>query len=366
MLQRLLISFLVLMGAAAPVPVASGAAPPFRSDKLEAMAEVLGKATIAALPDGESRLSWQTMPICVVKCGGTVEHIGYALFSEEQKASAGQTPCRFLERYALEADLPLPREKTLEVQLLEDGVSFPRGGGLRSLLQLSRDPGLPLRLSKLGERKYLLEWGSVAVVFPADAELLLGRSQAENERRLPGELAGAPAPVSPPLPAAGELVKRPDNILVEERGWYYLAALNANRYFVAQPDGTLLAVDTPAHPSETIANILSGLVEAGAVTLQLKRSVYGLKQDYFSVPLGCLAGYAQQFGCTVYWGVIAQDEELLEGEIVLRNEAAGFNHVLRLQVPYKVLAAKEGHIQARLTPFVPMHSLKYLFEETRQ
>lgn len=366
MFRRWLISLLVLTGAAAPVPCASGAVPPFRSDRLETMAEALGKADITALPDGVQRLSWAGAPVSVVKSGGTVEHIGYALFSEEQHKLIGLIPSRFLERYSLEADLPAQREKTVEVQLLEDGISFPHGGGLNRLLQLSREPEQPLRFSQAGGRLFLLEWGSFAMVFPADAELLLGRSQAENDRRLPEELAGAPAPEKPPLPALEELSGRPDGILVEERGWYYLPGLNANRYFAALPDGALRAIDTPAHPAETVANLLAGLVDAGTVTVQIKRSVYGMQQDYFSIPLHALAGYARQFGCTPYWGIIAMDEELVEGELILRNEAAGFNHVLRLQVPYTVLASKAGSIQARLTPFVPTHSLKYLFEETRQ
>ena len=233
-------------------------------------------------------------------------------------------------------------------------------------LQLSREPGQTIRLSQAGGRMYLLEWGGFAMVFPAEAELLLGRTQEENDRRLPEELSNAPAPEMPPLPALEELSRRQDGILTEERGWYYLPKLNANRYFVALPDGTLRAVDTPAHPAETMANILAGLVDAGTVTVHIKRGIYGLRQDYFSIPLRALAGYAQQWGCTPYWGIIAMDEELVEGELILRNEAAGFNHVLRLQVPFAVIATKEGSIQARLTPFVPTHSLKYLFEETRQ
>lgn len=366
MFRRFLITFLVLAGVTAPAHHVSGAVPPFRSDCLESMAEALGKAAIVALPDGVHRLSWAGHPVSVVKSGGTVEHIGYALLSEEQQALTGVVIGRFLERYSLEADLPLQREKTAEVQLLEDGVSFPRGGGLNSLLQLSRAPEQALRLSLAGGRMYLLEWGDFAMAFPADAEVLLGRSQTENDRRLPEELSNAPAPEMPPLPTLEELSGRQDGILVEERGWYYLPKLNANRYFVALPDGALRAVDTPAHPSETVANLLAGLVDAGAVTVQLKRGLYGLRQDYLTIPFRALAGYAQQWGCTPYWGIIAMDEELLEGELILRNEAAGFNHVLRLQVPYTVLATKEGSIQARLTPFVPTHSLKYLFEETRQ
>ncbi len=352
MLGSILISLLIL----------AGPGPAFRSDRLETMADALGRARVEALPDGESLLSWSGATVSVVKCGGTVEHIGYALFSGEQRELIGPTVGHFVERYSLEADLPLQREKTLEVQLMEDGVSFPKGGGLDSLLPLSLEPGLSLKLSELGGRWYLLEWGSFSMMFPSDAELLLGRTRQEDERRLPGELASAPDPVAPPLPSAGELSERTDHILEQALGCYYLPSLNADRYFTASVE----PVDAPEYPSETFANILAGLVDAGSITVQVRRSVYGLQWDYFTIPLRALIGYSQQFGCTPYWGVIARDGELMEGELILRNAAAGFNHVLRLQVPYEVLALKEGSILARLTPYVPTHSLKYLFEETRQ
>lgn len=350
-----------------PLLILAGPGPAFRSDRLETMADALGRAGIVALPDGESRLSWGGAAVSVVKCEGTVEHIGYALFSEDARGQIGLTVCRFLERYSLEADLPLQREKTLEVQLLEDGVSFPKGGGLHTLLQLGHRPDLPLKLSELGGRRYLLEWGSgFSMAFPADAELLLGRTREEDDRRLPQELADAPDPVAPALPSTQELSERPDHILEQPLGWYYLSSLHANRYFTASEDGSVLPVDTPFYPSETFSNLVAGLVDAGNIAVQVKRSVYGLQWEYQTISLRALIGYSQQFGCTPYWGVIARDGELMEGELILRNEAAAFNHVLRLQVPYKVLEAKEGSIQARLTPFVPTHSLKYLFEETRQ
>ena len=102
MLGSILISLLVL----------AGPGPAFRSDRLETMADALGRARVEALPDGESLLSWSGATVSVVKCGGTVEHIGYALFSQEQRELIGPTVGHFVERYSLEADLPLQREKT--------------------------------------------------------------------------------------------------------------------------------------------------------------------------------------------------------------------------------------------------------------
>ena len=96
MIRRILISLIVLTGVTAPEHKASGAVPPFRSDRLEAMAEALGEATIAVLPDGVHSLSWAGTPVSVVKNAGTVEHIGYALFSEEQRSVIGTTISRFL------------------------------------------------------------------------------------------------------------------------------------------------------------------------------------------------------------------------------------------------------------------------------
>lgn len=355
----LLLSIALWAGVSASV-IAAGI--PFRSDKLEAMGRILGESRLAALPDGENfaALNWQGLPVTVIRSGGVVEHIGYSFFLPGVRQDVGAVACNFLERYALEADLPLPREKSIEAQLEEDGVVF-ESGNLATLKEMCRMPEQPFFLGHQGSRLYAFGWDGGQLLFPSDAELLLGRGQVENGRRLPQELADAPNPSAPALPDA--FSTRADGIMVAEGERFYSDALRSSLYY--RP-GNMEAVDNPALPGETLANLFAGAADAGNIVLQVKMAVYGMDSRYFSIPLRAMAGYAQQQGCTPFWGTIAQDGELIEGIVALRNDAAGYVHILRLQAPYAVLGAHEGTVQVRLTPFVPMHSVLYLFEELKK
>ncbi len=110
---------------------------PYKSDRLGRMGELLGEDSLAALPDGEhtAALTFIGTPVTVIKTNGTIEHIGYSFFSAEERLQSDPVVCCFLERYALEADLPLKRDKDLDLQLLEDGIIF-RHGSLSSLKTL--------------------------------------------------------------------------------------------------------------------------------------------------------------------------------------------------------------------------------------
>lgn len=85
---------------------------PYRSDRLERMGELLGEEKLAALPDGEhtAALMFMGTPVTLIKEKGIIEHIGYSFFSAEERRLTSPVVCDFLERYALEADLPVKRK----------------------------------------------------------------------------------------------------------------------------------------------------------------------------------------------------------------------------------------------------------------
>lgn len=101
----------------------------YRSDLLERMGKALGEENLVSLPDGEhtAALTFMNTPVTIIRERGVIEHIGYSFFSTQERLLTGPVVCDFLERYALEADLPVKREKSLDTQLLEDGVIFSQG-----------------------------------------------------------------------------------------------------------------------------------------------------------------------------------------------------------------------------------------------
>ena len=160
----------------------------YRSDRLERMGKLLGEEKLAALPDGEhtSALMFMDTPITLIKDKGIVEHIGYSFFSAEERRLTGPVVCNFLERYALEADLPFKKEKTLDTQLLEDGVVFCQGS-LSTLKALCPGGHGVLEIHNISHSRYIFKWQGGQMLFPSDVDLLTGRDMRENGRRLPQE-----------------------------------------------------------------------------------------------------------------------------------------------------------------------------------
>ena len=312
------------------------------------MAVALDYGKITSLPDGEHDgiLQYNDCPVTVIVAGGTVEHLGYSFFTPHAREQLGPVVCNFLERYALECDLPLEREKDVLVQQYEDGISFAEGS-LQSLKTFCRDTTASVRIELLGTARYRVSWNGGDLSFPIDHQLLLGRDQLENEARLPSEIAAC---TQVPHPAS-----------VSEDS-FYLEQLASRFYY----DDRGQYVDSPSRPLETLSNMMAGAVPTGSVTALVKMNVYGLKFEYFEVPLNHIVSYGIRTGCTPYFGVMDVNGDMLECELILRQVEAGYAHALRMWIPADVAGTKEGRMQVRLTPFIPMHSLKYLFEETRQ
>ena len=117
---------------------------------------------------------------------------------------------------------------------------------------------------------------------------------------------------------------------------------------------------------ETLHNLTAGLIRNSNIKLDVSMSVYGLERTSFCTGINSIAAYAADTDCKAYCGVIAKDDERIEALVIYRNEAASYNHILRVHIPHSAISDGEGSGQARLTPFVPTHSIKYLFEEIKR
>lgn len=334
----------------------------YRSDRLERMGEQLGEVNLAAVPDGEhtAALMFRNTPVTIIKEKGIIEHIGYSFFSADERSLTGSIICNFLERYALEADLPLQREKALDTQLLEDGVVFSQGS-LSSLKTLCPGGHGILEIQNISQSRYIFKWQDGQVLFPSDVDLLTGRDMKENGRRLPMEIQSAT--FTGPLTSPDSTEISSDSVFVCRNGHYYFTSLSADTFFIGKD---MKPVNDIFLEEETIHNLAAGLIRDSEITLDISMSTYGLKRTYFTTGINSIAAYAASTGCKAYSGVISMNQDEIEALVIYRNKAASYNHILRLQIPHSALAAGEGKGRARLTPFVPTHSIKYLFEEIQR
>ena len=335
---------------------------PYRSDRLERMGELLGEEKLAALPDGEhtAALMFMDTPVTVIKENGIVEHIGYSFFSAEERRLTGPVVCDFLERYALEADLPAKREKSIDMQLLEDGIVFSQGS-LASLKTLCPGGHGILELHNISHLRYIFKWQDGQMLFPSDVELLTGRDMKENDRRLPQEIQSAI--FSRPVQSPDSTEARADGIAVCGNGYYYFPSLSADTFFTGED---MRPVNDVSLEEETLHNLASGLIRDSDIRLEVSMSSYGLERTRFTASVNSFAAYAGNTGCKAYCGVIAEDDDQIEALVIYLNESASYNHILRVQIPHSAISKGDGVGQARLTPFVPTHSIKYLFDEIKR
>ena len=335
---------------------------PYRSDRLERMGEILGEGILASLPDGEhtDALRYMDIPVTCVKEKGIIEHIGYSFFSSEERRLTNPVVCGFLERYALEADMPFQKDKDIDMQLLEDSIVFIQGS-LSSLKGLCPGGNGIFEIHSISESRYIFKWQNGQVIFPSDAELLTGRGMKENGRRLPLEIQSATFSGPASVPENPEI--RDDGIAVCRNGYYYFPSLSADTFFTVE---RMEPVNDVLFEEETLHNLASGLIRDSDIRLEVSMSTYGLARTNFRSSINSIAAYAFSTNCKAYCGIIATDDSQTEALVIYRNEVASYNHILRMLIPHSVIAKGKGTGQARLTPFVPTHSIKYLFEEIKR
>ena len=318
--------------------------------------------TIVSMPNGEyyGKLKYGNKPLTVIIDNGVVEHIGYMIFTKCQRDGLRSPVCNFIERYLLESSLPLKKEKNINTQMHEDDVHF-NSGKMADLYHLMQDTSNAISVKLLDGRRYELRWynltGDVCSLdFPVDYSLLNGSELLENERRLEKFLLH---PVSIGGKKDSLEIKRDyllatwqNNYFILPGKSYYTDALTSNRYYEKDDSiGSYRLVYNTKYPQESIANLLTTAEIENDFLLDVKFVKYGG------------AGSRIKSGCEPFFGIISYDGNVAECEVIMRNEAMGYNHIMRVTFDVSLLEAREGLIKARLNSYVPSGNIKFLFEE---
>lgn len=161
------------------MPLASYAKNRYQSDLLAQIAESLQmKAMLDTMSNGSyiAQQAYMSHPLSIIVNDGEVEHIGYSIFSKEMRSGMPSPIYNFLERYALQADLPLKKSKTVERQLFEDDVTFTVGN-IHKLSSIWTMENLAFSLENLQDRMCRATWTDngknvCSVSFPVSYNLL--------------------------------------------------------------------------------------------------------------------------------------------------------------------------------------------------
>lgn len=288
------------------------------------------------------------------------------LFSPETRQimnKSQQVVMNFLERYF--QTLSVQSQKAIMRKMTDDKVYFRKG----SIADLYRVCDTIPFVIDLHDRYYEVKWMKagtpfIDLVFPAQYDLLLGVNQEEAQHQLKEVVNSAPhdameskkkaAFQSSPL-----LLIPKEKLYKVESDTFQLASLSDATYYYNK----VKPVFDSKHPEFAAANLFAGLIDNVDYRMYVEQSVYGLKTINYSITLRQWLNYCSEWGMKVYFAVEEQREDGMLAIVIVRNKELGFNHMLSVVIPDKFISDKSAVLKVRMTPYIPTHNLKNLYQQ---
>jgi len=357
-------------------PFASFAKNRYQSDLLTQMAESLQmKAMLDTMSNGSyiARQAYKGHPLSVIIKDGEVEHIGYSIFSEEMRADMPSPVYNFLERYALQADLPMKRIKTVERQLFEDDVTFTVGN-IYKLSSIWTMDNVSFSLDNRQDKMCRATWTQngktyCSLCFPVSYNLYHGTDLKENQRHLLDDLRRA----SEVKTSVGNSISKDKltklfepNYFVLKGDSFYVATLNSNNYYVQEGNDQYKLLFSDRHPVESFANLLTTNSIDNDIQASVKLVMYDFKSEMINVPLGVFLQYFMSKGCKAYFGMIDKKNDTYTAELLMLKRDEGYGHAIKLTFNTANVTSKSGSITGRMNCYIPISKVKFLFEEKKK
>lgn len=327
-------------------------------------------ATVLKLPStglDTLQISFNNKNVSIgVNSHGCIDHIGYTIFTPDQRNVLGKQVVNFIERYSLLADI-LPRRNTIEKQMSEDGVTL-EGCKLNQLPTTVGGANIALRVENLYGRTYKVVWNvtegkKVTMTFPLSYDLLSGSDIDERERRLPEQIFNfEPDTATVRIIPAEMQVDSIKNILVSQSESYFTEGLTSSRYY-EELDDEIEPLYSLDYPAETMANLLTDTDIYNEFDINVKLRCYNYQKVYMFLPLNRFVGYFLSQGCKPYFGIISADGGKIVGELVYVNRDMGYCHALKVTLNEQDLIDRQGIIQARMVSYIPVSRIINIFDD---
>ncbi len=347
----------------------------YRTDLLKLIADKCKlHQKLDSIKDGEhiQCAQFRNQPITAIVENKRVTHIGYSIFSSEQRAGFGKVVCNFLERYLLELDIPTRDNVSASQRMIEDRVKIVKGKlDLQQLRQLCLDTTICINLQTINDSEYTMGWRRDSVwqniiSFPIEYNLLFGTDMDESERRLSEEIERTSIITdSIVISNMGGIVKAwQDNYYILKGDSYILPNLNANQYLWKDSLGQLKPIYNKVYPIESLANLFTSNLIHNDFIIEIKLRKYGFKTDTLNVPLKKWISYCKQTGCKPFFGIITLEKEgVTSCELIMHNSEMGYNHIMKLSFPMTIFKKLKGRIPARLNSYVNSSRIKNIFAD---
>lgn len=288
---------------------------------------------------------------------------GLKLFSPEMKEAAPRNHVvvmDFLERYF--NDLPSTKQTTVLTKMADDKVYF-RKGKLSDLNQVCDT--MPFSINLL-DRYYEVQWMKaeepfVTIVFPAQYDLLLGIEKDKASQQFKDAILAAPQ--------RSEVVMVPSNLELMGDSLYQtisdtleLASLSDALYYNKVREDYHPVFDSD-HLAYSSANLFHGLIPDADYRMYVEQSIYGMTTINYSIKLSQWLNYCAEWGLKVFFAVEEEREDGILALIIAQSKDLGYHHLLSVVIPDKFVDDQNAVLKVRLTPYIPIHNIKDLYQE---
>ncbi len=319
---------------------------------------------------------YKKKPITIIVEDNEVKHIGYSIFTPQQRETLNPICCNFIERYALLLKVDMERKRTNHEMMEQDRVVF-RTGNFETIEHLIGDRDTTIKIIHSFENVInFFTWNKSGQVvcelgFPSSYKLFLGMEMDELDARLKRDILNTQIPVPDSIrtfPKKELIASITRDYYVKKGPYYYFAELNSDNFYqpLSLKDNKFCLMFNSKYPQQSLANVMTSSGLPNEFVLRIKQEVYGNKDSVYIVPLGKYVSFCLKKGCTPYFCVISENDGVMDCELIMRNEVLQYNHVMRMKVGVNEVKRRKGIINARLDAYVPTHYLKNLFNEIQQ
>jgi hypothetical protein len=375
--KKVLLSILILGGALSLSAHQKQVRNTYYSEELKTIAVKAGISAVSdTLSDGiyYGKAIYNRKPLTIIVEDNEVKHIGFSLFSPQQRKVFNPICCNFVERYALLQKVLVERNRNQHEMMEQDRVVF-RTGNFETIEELIGDTTIQIDYNYQNKVNFFTwkknERAACEMGFPSSYKLLLGMEMDELDARLKNDILNIqlPEPDSIRVFSKEELLSSITHDFYVKKGFcYFFAELNSDTFYQpVEPEGNRYCLMfNSKYPRQSLANVMTTIGLPNEFQLRIKQEVYGNKDSIYIAPLAKFVDFCLKNGCNPYFGVISDSEGVLDCELIMQNETLEYNHVMRMKVGVKDIKSRKGIIDARLDAYVPTHYLKNLFNELQQ
>lgn len=272
--------------------------------------------------------------------------------------------CAFLNRYI--SELLEWKEQGVSVYRKMQDDKFVVVNGMLENVEAFND-STSFILNRYDNKAYEAIWLNrsdtlLHVAFPIQYELILGMPQIEIEQHLQEYISQAPLRKEISLNEIPFDSIAPNVYRSTPKQHYKLPNLNNCMYITLDSAGVKQFVCDTTMLDYTISNLFQcGLGKE--YNLQMSQSLYGFKQNEFSVTLQQWLNYCAAENLTIYVAIEENNAQWVKVLVVAENKDLAYNHLLSVAVAKELLGGTDGNLAVKINAFIPTHNITNLYEQ---